>query len=90
MYEVDSDNGFGLSETYDSLKADKKYKNIKWDNSDKRYVVIKDCMNGPKIIDRDTSDYGIIMTSKGREIMMDNHIHLGDSYLQLIKEYFRL
>jgi hypothetical protein len=89
IYEVDSDFGFGISTTIDSISESKKYKNINTTISDKRYIIIKDCKNSPLTIDRDTIDYGLIMTSIGKEIRINTILHSGD-YLDDVDEYFNI
>ena len=89
IYEADSDFGFSISATIDSISERKKYKNIKTTVSEKRYIIIKDCKNSPLTIDRDTIDYGLIMTSKGKEIKINTFLHSGD-YLYDVDEYFNI
>ena len=56
--------------------------------STNRYIKIKDCLGGPLVIDRDTVNYGFIMSAKGKsfERLYDN-IRSGD-YLEEIDSYF--
>ncbi len=89
IYEVDSDFGFGISATIDSISGSNKYKSIKTIVSDKRYIIIKDCKNAPLTIDRDTIDYGLILTSKGKEIKISTLLH-GGNYLSDVDVYFNL
>ena len=89
IYEADSDFGFGISATMDSITNVKRYKNIKTSVSDKRYIIIKDCKNSPLTIDIDTIDYGLILTSKGKEIKINTFLHSGD-YLYDVDEYFNI
>jgi hypothetical protein len=89
IYDADSDFGFGISATTDSISRNKKYNNIHTTISDKRYVVIMDCKNCPKTIDRDTINYGLILASKGKEIKIQTNLHSGD-YLQDVDEYFNM
>jgi hypothetical protein len=89
IYEVDSDFGFGISVTIDSISESKRYKNIKTIVSEKRYIIIKDCKNSPLTIDRDTINYGLIMTAKGKEIKISTFVHSGD-YLYDVDEYFNI
>ncbi|TDW99261.1 hypothetical protein [Dinghuibacter silviterrae] len=86
--EADSDFGVGISNTFDSLKANPKYKNIQGLVSMDRYILIKDCAGGPLLVDRDTVSYGIILSAKGKSIYTSyNSVHSGD-YLQDIDSYF--
>ena len=45
IYEADSDFGFGISATMDSISKNKKYKDMHTAVSDKRYIVIEGCKN---------------------------------------------
>ncbi len=90
IYEADSDFGFGIAGTQDSLSKNKKYKNIKALISTDRYIIIKDCKNCPITIDRDTINYGVILSSTGRQIKSRyNFVHSGD-YMQEVEEYFKI
>jgi hypothetical protein len=88
--EGDSDFGAGISGTQDSLKINDRYKNIRVLTSGKRYICIKDCKDGPLIIDRDTVSYGFILSAKGRPIAATyNAVHSGN-YLGELDKYFSL
>jgi hypothetical protein len=84
----DSDFGIGISNTLDSLKQNPQYSNIKGLVSTHRYINIKDCIGGPLVIDRDTVNYGFIMSAKGKHIDSDlNSVHSGH-YCGEIDSYF--
>ena len=90
IYDADADFGEGIYNTIDSISKNKKYKNIKSHNTSKRYISIKDCKECPMVIDRDSVNYGIILTSKDRKPEMKfNQVHSGD-YMQDVNEYFHL
>jgi hypothetical protein len=90
FYDADSDFGVGVSNTLDSISKNKRYKNIKARTTGKRYINIKDCDQCPIIIDRDTVNYGVILSANGRKIETRyNEVHSGD-YLQSVEEYFYL
>jgi hypothetical protein len=90
IYDADADFGEGIYNTIDSISKNKKYKNIISHNTSKRYINITDCDGGPMIIDRDSVNYGIILSSKDRKPEMKfNEVHSGD-YLQDVNEYFHL
>ena len=89
IYDADSDFGVGISATMDSIARNKKYNDIHTSVSVKRYVVITDCKNCPQTIDRDTINYGLLLTSKGNKIKIQTNLHSGD-YLQEVDEYFDL
>ena len=88
IYEVDSDFGFGLSRTIDTIKNDKHLKKIKPYVITERFIIIKECESCPKIIDRDTIDYGILLISKQKGLQIEQGILMGD-YVQLIRDYFK-
>lgn len=89
IYEVDSDFGVGITNTFDSLAKNKKYEHIKADVTAKRFVSINDCNTCPLTIDRDTVSYGYIMSSIGRGIITSSEVHSGN-YLMDVDEYFEL
>ncbi|MFY1048192.1 hypothetical protein [Chryseobacterium sp. GP-SGM7] len=84
IYEADSDFGFGITSTTDSLSKNKKYKDIKVDVTEKRYVLIE---TSGKLIDRDTIDYGIIFSSAKKNYKISTFIH-SYPYIQDIDDYF--
>jgi hypothetical protein len=88
IYEGDSDFGFAISATMKAVERSNKYKSIRTAVSDRRYVVIEDSKDGPQTIDRDTINYGVILTSKGKGALIETNLHSGD-YLQDIDKYFR-
>lgn len=89
IYEADSDFGFGISSTFDSMSANKKYQNIKTNITTNRYIVIMNCLDCPLLIDRDTIDYGYIFSSKNKRIKMSSFIHSWN-YLPEVNDYFDL
>ena len=89
IYEADSDFGFGISATIDSISKNNIYKNIGTTVTENRYIVIKDCQSCPLTFDRDTIDYGLIMISKDKKMRLSTFIHSWD-YLQEIDEYFNI
>ena len=89
IYEADRDFGFGIAATMDSISNNIKYKNIRSAISASRFIVIKDCKSCPLTIDRDTINYGLILTAKNNEIKINTFIHSGD-YLYDIDEYFNI
>lgn len=87
IYDADSDFGFGISATTDSISKNKKYNNIHTSVSEKRFILIKDCKDCPQTIDRDTINYGVLLTSKGKEVRLQTNLHSGN-YLQDVDDYF--
>jgi hypothetical protein len=86
--DADSDFGVGINATQDSLKKSDRYKNIKVLTSAHRYIFIKDCKDCPLIIDRDSVNYGFIISVNGKTISKSyNSVHGGD-YLGELDEYF--
>lgn len=62
IYEADSDFVFGISSAIHSLTNQKKYSNIKSVVSNFRHALILDGENGEVLIDRDSMDYGYLLT----------------------------
>jgi len=89
IYEIDSDFGFAMAATIEIMAKNKRYKNIKTDISTARYIVIQDCKNGPLVVDRDSINYGLIITRKGYVIQTSAFVHSGD-YLAEVDAYFKV
>ena len=88
--DADSDFGVGINGTQDSLKSNDRYKDIQVLISPSRYICIRDCKDGPLIIDRDSVSYGFILSEKGKAISKTyNSVHSGN-YIGEIEEYFSL
>jgi hypothetical protein len=86
IYDVDSDFGVGMANTIDTIR----YKNIFVHITDKRFIQIKDCADCPILIDRDTVNYGVVLSSYGNKLdTRYNEVHSGD-YKQLVDEYFQI
>ncbi len=89
IFEADSDFGFAIQNTIDSLNTNQKYKDLKNSISTKRYIEIKNCKNCPPKFDRDTILYGIILNAPNKEMKILSNTHSGN-YLSEINEYFNL
>jgi hypothetical protein len=88
--ESDADFGAGISGTEDSMKKNDRYKGIRVFSTSSRYICIADCKDGPLTIDRDSVNYGIILSGKGRPVAKTyNSVHSGD-YLGELDDYFSL
>ena len=88
--EGDADFGAGIAGTEDSVAGNPKYKDIRVLVSTKRYILIKDCKDGPVMIDRDTVDYGYILSGIGKPVAwVYNEVHSGH-YLGEINDYFSI
>jgi hypothetical protein len=85
IFEADSDFGFAISKVIDTIS---KHKNVKIIVSTSRYIYLKDCTSCPLTLDRDTIDYGAILSGKNKEIKLDTNIFGGEYYIDLIKTYF--
>ena len=89
IYEVDSDFGFAISATIDSIKKNFRLKNIRTTISTKRFIFIRDCKKCPIVVDRDSIHYGILLTKAGKEIQLqENHIYSSEVFLRDILKYF--
>ena len=84
IYEGDSDFGFGFSTALDSIN----YKGVYEDITDKRFVKIYDCKGCPLLIDRDSIDYGFILTKRNRVIKIDNKVFPSEYYIDQFEKYF--
>jgi len=88
MGTISEDFEVGIRNTLDSIKANKRYKKIQVWVSVQRYILIKDCKDGPLLIDRDTVTYGYIMSAPGKPIAsVYNSVHSGN-YLTELDDYF--
>lgn len=87
---ADAHFGESTTMTIDTIIGNKKFKGIKAIVSSRRYIVIKDCKNGPITIDRDTINYGVILSAKGKEMKFEQDIFPGEHYIQLVRDYFHL
>jgi hypothetical protein len=88
--EVDSDHGFAIQQTIDSIQKDPKYRGITITVTDSRYIQFGGCETCPSWMDRDSINYGYVMTGPGRKPMMAiNTVHSGD-YLEELHEYYRI
>jgi len=90
LEEADADFGYGIQGTMDSIVNNSKYQNIFAFASTDRYILIKDCKNCPLLIDRDSINYGYILSGKKLELITNfSQVHSGN-YLQEINEYFKI
>lgn len=86
--EVDSDHGYAIQQTVDSIQKDPMYQGITITVTSSRYIHFSGCFTCPPWMDRDSVNYGYVMTGPGRKpLMAINTVHGGD-YLQEIHEYF--
>jgi hypothetical protein len=88
IYEVDSDFGFAIQRTIDSLQNNPKFKAIKNEVYTERYIEIEDCRDCPKSIDRNSIYYGLILTAPNKEIKIIPNVQTLN-YIQIIEEYFK-
>jgi hypothetical protein len=86
--EVDSDHGYAIQQTVDSIKKDPMYKGITITVTNSRYIHFASCATCTPWMDRDSINYGYVMTGPGRKpVMAINTVHSGD-YLQEIHGYY--
>lgn len=88
--EADADFGYGIQGTMDSIVNNSKYRNIFAFVSTDRFILIQDCKSCPLLIDRDSINYGYILSGKKLELKTNySQVHSGN-YLQEINEYFKI
>ncbi|WLD23492.1 hypothetical protein NU10_12375 [Flavobacterium dauae] len=87
IYEVDSDFGFGIQRTIDSLDLQAKYKHLKYEVVTERFIEINDCKNCPIKIDTDTVLYTTILTAPGKDIKVIKTVN-SIGYLSAIDDFF--
>lgn len=86
--ELDTDFGTGISGTFENLTKNAKYENLKMEISICRYVKIRDCKGGPVVLDRDSVNFGYVLTQTGKDFITSNEVH-SDDYTTEIDEYFK-
>jgi len=90
IYDADADFGVAITNSMDGISKNKKYHNLKALISTNRFIIIKDCKTCPLTIDRDTIDYGVILSAKNKPVRTTyGQVHSGD-YLQDVNEYFSI
>ena len=88
LYEYDSDFGFAIQNTIDSLEGNSKFAKIGNEVSTKRHIQIENCVNCPELIDRDSIWYGLILSAPNKKFKIITNVQpLG--YLSEIEEYFK-
>lgn len=88
--EVDSDFGFAIAETQSQQQKDERFSGIGITVTDKRYIILEGCGACPMVIDRDTVDYGHLLSGNGRRPqMVFQRIHGGD-YTPELETYFSM
>lgn len=88
--EADADFGNAVSMALDTIIGNKNFKSVKATISTKRYIKILDCKGGPIIIDRDTVNFGIILSAKGKKIEAEQNVYPGEHYIKVVRKYFNL
>jgi hypothetical protein len=88
--DVDADFGANISTAIDTIIQNKKFKGISAIISSRRYIVVKDCITCPIIIDRDTINYGVILSGKGKELKIDQQVMGAQYYIGMVKDYFKV
>jgi hypothetical protein len=88
LYEADADFGVAISMAIDSIIGNKDFKGIKGMVSTKRYITLLDCKGGPVTIDRDTVNYGVILSATGKPMKAEQNVYSGAHYVNVIRKYF--
>jgi hypothetical protein len=90
LNEADADFGAAISMAIDSIVGNQNFKGIKGMVSTKRYITLLDCKGGPLTIDRDTVNYGIILTGTDRVMRAEQNVYGGEHYIKVVRKYFGL
>ena len=90
IYDADADFGDAVSMSIDTILGNKDFKGLKAMISNKRYIKVMDCKRGPVTIDRDTVNFGVILTGTGKALKAEQNVYPGEHYLRLIRKYFGL
>jgi hypothetical protein len=88
--EDDAYFGDAVSMSIDTIIGNKDFKGLKAMISNKRYIKVMDCKNGPVTIDRDTVNFGVILTGTAKDLKAEQNVYPGAHYLKLIRKYFGL
>lgn len=70
------------------MKTNSKFSKLKYEILTDRFIKIEDCKDCPKIIDRGTIYYGLILVAKNEEIKIITNVQ-SFGYLQTIEDYFK-
>lgn len=90
IYQTDAEFGDAIAMTGDSIVGNKDFKGIKGMVSTKRYITVLDCKECPITIDRDTVNYGVILTATGRSLKAEQNVYDGPHYIKAVRKYFGL
>lgn len=88
IYKTDAEFGDAIAMTGDSVVGNASFKGIKGMVSTKRYITIVDCKECPVTIDRDTVNYGVILTATGKPLKAEQNVYDGPHYIKALKKYF--
>ncbi|CAN5874720.1 hypothetical protein BH11BAC7_BH11BAC7_11710 [soil metagenome] len=88
IYDADADFGYACSMTIDTIIGNKSFKGIKAMISTRRFIKVMDCKECPFTIDRDTVNYGIILTGTGRPMKAEQNVYPGAHYIKAVRKYF--
>ncbi|MDQ3108973.1 MAG: hypothetical protein M3R17_03675 [Bacteroidota bacterium] len=90
IYEADADFGFAISMAIDTIVTNKDFKKLKAMVSTKRYITLVDCNGGPVTIDRDTVNYGVILSGTAKNFKAEQNVYPGQHYIKAIRKYFNV
>ena len=88
IYAADSDFGDASSMTIDTILTNKNFKGIKAMISTHRFIRVVDCKECPVTIDRDTVNFGVILTGTGRAMKAEQNVYPGQHYIKAVRKYF--
>ncbi len=90
IYAADADFGDASSMTIDTIIGNKNFKGIKAMISTHRFIKVVDCKECPVTIDRDTVNFGVILTGTGRPLKAEQNVYPGQHYIKAVRKYFEV
>lgn len=88
IYAADADFADASTMTIDTIITNKNFKGIKAMISTRRFIKVMDCKECPVTIDRDTVNFGVILTGTGRPMKAEQNVYPGAHYIKAVRKYF--
>jgi hypothetical protein len=91
VLEYDSDFGFAIAPLLDT-STDLKIKTaVEMGTATNRFILVEGCKDCPQLIDRDTLNYGLLMTSANKELeIVNSPIPAQAAIRQIMERYYGL